>query len=293
MPPVDSFVLNPGCASWLVTCSGSADFNSLSMLNGLPHFWINRRSDTQRRALIEHYLSAGLVDHRRIEATTPETLPPVNVRKPFANSIPELAIFTSHLDAIGQAYQAGCEYAVILEDDVRSRYLIDAAALIAAAPRDWEILQLHVSNQGVVQALGDMYLRHGMLWHEWEPPCYSAGAYVINRRGAQGLLSRYRPHGKAIDLTEVHAFGKLVADHLLYRRMCCYTTTVPYFFNDVDLVSTHAPHRDETHHRPGARSVELIMGRIETQSLQKSGTASQKTPYPFAMRPLAWPMTVE
>ena len=246
------------------------------MLNGLPHFWINRQSDTERRALIETFLARSGVDNRRVNATTPDTLPKVSVRKPFSNSLPELAIMTSHLDAIGMAQQSVCETAVIMEDDVRSRYVFDGAALIASAPDDWEILQLHVSNAPVVLALGEMYLRHGILWHEWEPVCYSAGAYVINRRGPERLLSRYRPQGNDIDLTGVHAVGKLVADHLLYRRSCTYTATIPFFTNDIAFTSTHAPHRDETHHRPGALGVQHIMQRVE-------GEAGG---YPFALRRL-------
>lgn len=255
------------------------------MLNGITHFWINRRSDVGRRALIEQFLSIGWVEHRRIEATTPETQPRVNVRKPFSNSGSELAIFTSHLEAIGQAYQAGCEYAVILEDDVRSRYLFDTAALIASAPKDWEILQLHVSNRHAVLGLGEMYLQHGVLWHEWDPLFYSAGAYLISRQGAERLLSRYRPTGREINLVDVRAFGKLVADYLLYRRMHCYSTTVPYFFNDASLASTHAPHRDETDHRPGALSVDNIVTRIEGQ-LKECSSPLQAAPFPFAVRRL-------
>ncbi len=255
------------------------------MLNALPHFWINRRSDIERRRLIEAYFSNGIVAHARIEATTPDTLPTVHLRKPLANSKAELAILTSHLDALGHARHQRCTHAVILEDDVRSRYLFDAAALIASAPRDWEILQLHVSSEAVVLGLGEIYLRHGLLWHEWEPSFFSAGAYLVNARGAERILARYRPAGKELDLTGVHALGKLVADHLLYRRTHCYTATVPYFFNDVALASTHAPHRDETHHRPGARGVETVMEKIERQWREKD-PAAQSAPYPFALHAL-------
>ncbi|RJG05394.1 hypothetical protein D3870_04585 [Noviherbaspirillum cavernae] len=238
--------------------------------------------------LIEAYFARGGVANSRVEAITPESLPRISVRKPFANSIPELAILTSHLDAIGMACQSGHETAVIMEDDVRSRYVFDALTLISSAPHDWEILQLHVSNRPVVLELGEMYLRHGVLWHEWEPTCYSAGAYVINRKGAARILSHYRPNGTDIDLTGVHAFGKLVADHLLYRRSCCYTATIPYFMNDIALTSTHAPHRDETHHRPGALGVESIMQQIESQAVAGSGHARPllQAGYPFALRAL-------
>lgn len=248
------------------------------MLSGLPHFWINRETDIQRRELIEAYFARGHVEQQRVDAVTPQTLPTVHVRQPFTNSLAELAITTSHLNAIEAASRSGCEAAVIMEDDVRSRHLFDSAALIATAPQDWEILQLHVSNRTVVLELGEIYLRNGMLWHEWEPVCFSAGAYVINRQGAQALLSRYRPDGKDVDLRGVHACGKLVADHLIYRRSRCYTATIPFFMNDVALASTHAPHRDATHHRPGALGVENIMQRIEASMPMPS--------YPFALHSL-------
>lgn len=256
------------------------------MLNGLSHFWINRRCDTERCQLIEAYFSAGLVKHVRIEATTPETLPRITVRQPFLNSLAELAILTSHLDAIGQAYREGHEYAVILEDDVRSRYLFDTKALIASAPADWEILQLHVSNKNIVPRLGLAYLQHNVLWNEWERQFFSAGAYLISRRGAERLLARYRPSGREIDLTSVHAPRKVVADNVLFRRMNCYSTTVPYFFNHAVLASTHAPHRDDTQHRPGAQVVEQVMHHIE-QRWMAHGKTRPQAPYPFAIRSIA------
>lgn len=246
------------------------------MLNGLPHFWINRQADARRRELAQAFFASAGVTHARVEAVTPETLPQVSVRKPFTNSMPELAIVTSHLRAVAAAFAAGSAAAVVMEDDVRSHYLFDTPALIASAPADWEILQLHVSHAPVVLALGELYLSHGVLWHEWEPTCYSAGAYVINRPAMERLLARYCPDGVNLDLTGVHAYGKLVADHLLYRRSICYTATVPYFFNDIALQSTHAPHRDETHHRPGALGADSVHRRI----------AAAQAGYPFALRPL-------
>lgn len=246
------------------------------MLARLPHFWINRQIDLDRRALAEAFFTRAGVAHARVEALTPATLPQVNVRQPFANSRAELAIIASHLRAIGAAHAEGSACAVILEDDVRSHHLLDTEALIASAPPDWDILQLHVSHAPVVLALGALYLDHGVLWHEWDPSCFSAGAYVIRRAAMARMLARYCPDGAALDLSGVHAPGKLVADHLLYRRNHCYTATVPLFFNDVALPSTHAPQRDATHHLPGAVGVDDVRQRI----------AQRHAAYPFALRAL-------
>lgn len=252
------------------------------MLDHLPHFWINRHADASRRERAQAYFDAGSVHHQRIEAIVPQTLPNVRVRIPFANSRPELAILTSHLDAIAASLRVGLP-AVIMEDDVRSNYVFDAAALLASAPPDWEVLQLHISNAQVVAELGQLYLQHGVLWHEWEPQCYSAGAYVVNRRGAERILGDYRSHPPEVNLTGVHAYGKLVADHLLYRRSRTYSTTVPFFYNDMTFSSTHAGHRDNTHHRPGAASVERVMQAVAAK------VASDSMTYPFAIRAIAPP----
>jgi len=256
------------------------------MFEGLPHFWINRAIDAQRRALAQDFLARAGIAHERVDAVTPETLPPVSVRKPFANSLAEVAITASHLRAVGAAYASGSAAALIMEDDVRSHYLFDGAALLASAPPDWEVLQLHVSHAPVVLELGELYLKHGVLWHEWEPSCYSAGAYVVSRPGMERLLARYCPDGVALDLSAVHAHGKLVADHLLYRRSVTYTATVPYCSNDVALASTHAPQRDASHHRPGALGVESVRRRIVQQFGDKAGAAGGGAPYPFALRTL-------
>ena len=251
------------------------------MFDALPHFWINREADLQRRALAQDFLARAGVVHTRVEAVTPDTLPPVSVRKPLVNTRAELAICASHLRAVGNAWRSGSAAALILEDDVRSHYLFDSAALLAAAPPDWEILQLHVSHAPVVLELGELYLRHGILWHEWEPSCYSAGAYLVSRAGMERLLARYCPDGVSLDLSGVHAYGKLVADHLLYRRSICYTATLPFFFNDVALASTHAPQRDDTHHRPGALGADRVRERVAAQAAAQGAGG-----YPFALRPL-------
>ncbi|AWL06931.1 hypothetical protein ACFOHT_25350 [Massilia oculi] len=243
------------------------------MLEGLPHFWINRAADEGRRLLAREAFERAGVVHARIEAVTPDTLPTVKVREPFANSLSELAIVASHLRAAGAALDAGAAAAVIMEDDVRAHHRYDGAALLASAPPDWEILQLHVSHASVIGELGELYLRHGILWHEWEPSCYSAGAWVARRGALASLLARYSPDGVGLDLSGVHAWGKLVADHLLYRRTACYTATVPYFFNDIGLDSTHAPQRDATHHRPGALAAQGLRQRI----------LAARGAYPFAL----------
>ncbi|WP_322400158.1 hypothetical protein [Massilia luteola] len=257
------------------------------MLEGLPHYWINRQTDVERRRLAEAAFARAGVAHARVEAATPDTLPQVNLRKPLANSLPELAIVVSHLRAIGAAHAGGGAAVVVMEDDVRSHHVYDARALMASAPPDWEILQLHVSHAPVVLALGELYLAHGILWHEWEPSFYSAGAYLIRRAAMERLLARYCPDGEHLELGGVHAHGKLVADHLLYRRSICYTATVPLFFNDVALHSTHAPQRDATHHRPGAAGVEAVRRRIADAIAAGRGWPGvpARAGYPFALRP--------
>jgi hypothetical protein len=258
------------------------------MLEGLPHYWINRESDLERRRLAEAAFARAGVAHARVEAVTPATLPQVSVRKPLVNSMPELAIVASHLRAIGAAHAGGSVAALVLEDDVRAHYLFDARALMASAPPDWEILQLHVSHAPVVLALGELYMAHGTLWHEWEPHFYSAGAYLIKRAAMGRLLARYCPDGANLDLGGVHAHGKLVADHLLYRRSVCYTATVPLFYNDVALHSTHAPQRDATHHRPGALGVDEVRRRIAEGIAAGRGWPGVPAQggYPFALRVL-------
>ena len=250
------------------------------MLDRLFHLWINREADFDRRARAQVYFDSGGVCHQRIKAIVPETLPDMRVRMPLTNSRPELAIFTSHLEAIAAALHAGSP-ALVMEDDVRSHHVFDAVALLASAPPDWEILQLHVSNAQVVAELGELYLRHGVLWYEWEPPCFSAGAYVINPRGAERILREYRPAPPDVDLSGVHAYGKLVADHLLYRRTRTYCTTIPFYYSDMDFASTHAVHRDSTWHQPGLASTLRVM-----QSVATNAETSGKT-YPYSVRKIA------
>lgn len=237
------------------------------MIKDVTHYWINRDSDKLRKEHMLSWLSQENIQHHRIEAITPETLPQIIVNKNYqnSNSVIELAVVASHIIAIAQAYKNGDEYAVILEDDNSSNYLYDLEAICADAPEDWEILQLQGCNPTLLQRYQELHFLLEINWQRWQLFSWGAGAYLINRQGMKKLLKHItmaKNNQIVIDLRTLHSFQHLVADVVVYDFLRSYTSTLCLFFHDTKFDSTiHNDHVEE-HHKPAEE--------IITQSLEKA-----------------------
>lgn len=127
----------------------------------------------------------------------------------------EVACFLSHLTAIREAYEAGHELALILEDDalITSRFHRNWFHYVGLAPEDWKILQLATSNPQVG--------RHGAHlldpFISWQPYHWCARAYLINRAGMQTLMDNHYSTNNLNQFTwNMNSFPALVADEAVY-----------------------------------------------------------------------------
>jgi GR25 family glycosyltransferase involved in LPS biosynthesis len=225
----------------------------------LPIFWINLETSTDRRRIMETYFTKLklstpstdvvrvvahdvarlklLVDEGRFRLENNITLldskpkPPLKKHQLNHYRYTEAACLLSHLDAIRQAYLAGHEIALILEDDahVTPTFFVLWKEYVSLAPDDWVCLQLGTNNPAVLKQ-GLQLSNSGDAWVSWQPDHWSTRAYLVNRAAMKNMLSTIHsntPDGR--DIWTLRGNPALVADEVLYLHMPpAYTTTYPW-----------------------------------------------------------------
>jgi GR25 family glycosyltransferase involved in LPS biosynthesis len=135
----------------------------------------------------------------------------------------EAACLLSHLTLIQNAYEAGHEMVLVLEDDavILDTFHQHWRTYVAMAPPNWGVLQLFTNNAAVVE--------HGLHLHEpwisWQPDHWGTLAYIINRKGMERILAATLSKRKWVLADE----GVLVSDELVYLHGLTYTATFPMF----------------------------------------------------------------
>jgi GR25 family glycosyltransferase involved in LPS biosynthesis len=141
----------------------------------------------------------------------------------------EAAVTLSHLTAILQAYNAGHETVLVLEDDaeLKTDFLLNWHAYAKLAPRNWSVLQWFTSNNVIVQ--------HGLhlvndQWISWQAEHHSSRAYMLSREGMHQIL--HRVHSTEKDGSHVWHLNEpdiVMADELIYYLgKKTYTSTYPW-----------------------------------------------------------------
>ena len=226
----------------------------------LPIFWINLDSAPERGQATQERLDSLLrkgfdLTHERVGATDEEeifrllsthSLVLNGIKLDFQwNSVPtwmmhvwgssylysEAACLVSHLKAILLAYQKGLDYALFMEDDVvlQVYFLEEWRHQVSLAPKDWRCLQW-VTNNKAIRERGMKMLDS---WISWQPDHWSTGAYMLNRKGMQAVLSQAlsirSDRGK---VWQVMAPQVLVADEVIFLLAReTYTSTYPWWFD--------------------------------------------------------------
>eukprot|EP00979_Chaetoceros_neogracilis_P008121 scaffold1792_cov288-Chaetoceros_neogracile.AAC.4 len=145
----------------------------------------------------------------------------------------EAACTLSHLKAIWQAYDAGHEMVLIIEDHVMltSDFFENWKAYAELAPDDWQILQWTTGNVAINKR--ELY-RGNDYWISWKPTHYGAIAYTIRREGMKRILDHTHvtdTHngGTSFDRWEFNEPNILVSDELIYYlAQNVYTSTFPW-----------------------------------------------------------------
>ena len=141
----------------------------------------------------------------------------------------------SHLKAILQAYNAGHDMVLIIEDDaiLTSEFLENWKVYAEEAPSDWQILQWTTSNEAVNKR--ELHRRKDY-WISWKPYYWGAMAYTIRRDGMKRILDlTYSTATRGffskieIDQWEFLEPDILVADEVVYSyAQSVYTSTFPW-----------------------------------------------------------------
>jgi hypothetical protein len=166
----------------------------------------------------------------------------------------EDACISSHLKAIHTAYHQNDQYALIAEDDSIIKN-INWNKLINSAPKDWEILQMHVcclsatSGNQLQQHLKD----ENTLWIHTQDIIPSMAFYIINRDGMYKLLKQFvigyqNPNwNDIVELDFTSARVNCQADLLLFdiiNRYVCAYPFVDIYDTDSTISWTHTKYNN-------------------------------------------------
>lgn len=226
-------------------------------------YWINREASQSRKHRMQARLERAGLRHSRVVAIDGDnandvldaicfdeklTLPDERRRHPINHK--ELACTASHYKAIFQAYEDGCNVALILEDDVEpgwlSREWLDA--LLEQLPADCGIVQLAVVPDNSLKSLekwaavsGRSFIKKQSQFSiKTEYPAlqnvsiHGASAYLIKRAAMANVLARgATKHQLCLPpLSELANNAAVLADRLIYRDaigngLCSYALCHP------------------------------------------------------------------
>lgn len=157
-------------------------------------YYINLERSEDRRLSAEEALKSISDDIVRVNAVD-FTEPVIN--NYVYNNKRLIACTLSHLKAIEIFFESKDEYAMICEDDITLEYMKywrkSINQVVKEAPSDWEILQLSAISTNLKPFKYIYQPRSKGL-------IYSALAYIINQRGAQKLLLKFKPINSNINL---------------------------------------------------------------------------------------------
>ncbi len=243
-------------------------------VSGLPIWYLNLDRAGDRRSHTEGQLRAvGARSWRRLPALDGQRLHDVQqgeldgvsyLNRLGANSPKaDLATLLSHLQAARQMLDTpGLERICVLEDDMvfegfeawPGHRLAD---LLAAAPPDWNILQLQCNNTDVLHYLALRRTRCALVpRQDIDPVCkaWGAGAYLLSRRGAQALIRRHWRDGRwLLDGTPF-----LAVERLLYDIPDVYLAT------DCRFVANRMPSQIAAHHDAIDRAATELCQRLRS-----------------------------
>ena len=146
-------------------------------------YYINLDRCPQRREKMEKNIRPLLNNLIRVTAVDGNALPESLLSNTTGLSKYELACTLSHLKAIKQAYDAGLNDVLIMEDDIYCNYIdkwvLPIKTIISNIPRDAECIQLQCSHEPVINNM----LTMDPMFTPYPVDSHSAGCYYLTRRG--------------------------------------------------------------------------------------------------------------
>lgn len=210
-------------------------------------YYINLDRSVHRKTAITKQLdNFHITNYKRIVAITPDNIDDINKTR-YSNVCSyqteiEFACLLSHLKSIHTAYINGDYNALILEDDIIIKRMPDFKNLLKTAPKDWEILQLHILN-------GDVYDKDGDLWLPYTHVNWSTAAYLLNRRGMKNILSNCFTNYTNPDFEKLQINWNLlkniqpcVSDFVIYHIAKTYSCNDLFFVTPTNESTIHMEH---------------------------------------------------
>ena len=187
--------------------------------------WINLKKDNDRRKFMQSQFDSLALENSRFEAVTPDDIK-YSARPDILNKTrpEEFACMCSHLLLLRSILKNYTdEHIVILEDDIHlKKEANNIRAIIANAPNDWDILQLHhVSFKNHLSTRP---------WAKWDRSKYCTTFYVITRTCADRLVSNFisePSNGNGISFNFDTCTEAVQADNLIFKKSKTYTLTKP------------------------------------------------------------------
>jgi glycosyltransferase involved in cell wall biosynthesis/thioredoxin-like negative regulator of GroEL len=237
------FYRTPRTSIWWRYLNAANNIPFQNMLSNPPKsYWINLEHRIDRRISTANNLNKYNIPHQRINATTPDNLPEFQMR---SNQLPlldvEKACLASHLEALKAGIENGNQRFFVREDDVQELAPINYDEVIATAPPDWDILQLHTHG---IEALQYNYLAYlaGKMWLPWDWKSPSTASYLTNIQSAKAIRQVMIDENDVVNLKSITP-SLPVADRALYKDFQTYLMTYPMSTtdgNDSDILSVNS-----------------------------------------------------
>lgn len=212
-------------------------------------YYINLSKSVDRRDRFLSRLSSTW-NPIRIDAVSPSTLPKIiSPMICFTIVDTEYACLASHLKARHTAYRNGDAYAIIAEDDAVIKNDIDWELLMATAPKDWDVLQLHTCCIPPQFNRTSLSLQDSdeTLWVRTNSIIPSAAFYIVSRAGMHKALSQFigdydKPWEQInqIDLTSTNV--NCHADMILFNDMNRYICIQSFITTEKGKSTIHWSH---------------------------------------------------
>lgn len=206
-------------------------------------YWINLDKSVDRKLYMETQFQKCNLENTRIKAIQVDDLPLIKFENSKRMTPVEFACLSSHFKALYEGCKNNDDWFVIMEDDIVIPQSINFEKIVNSAPSDWGILQLFIIHHEQINNLYTVYKSKNIKWYEWNDKNHSTGCYIITKKCAQNILSKFvkiqDDKITEIDLTNCQSL--YMADYLLYYSNNTYTSTYPIVYNNIQFISTIHP----------------------------------------------------
>ena len=236
-------------------------FTDKNPLQKYPIFYINLDRSVDRNNMMVNqldtvfntkYTRIKAVDGSKIKNNYKDSVDGDSFINDYENAVPnrknrvaklstsEIGCTLSHIKAIREIHNKKHDYAIVMEDDCLLHLIpfwgIDIDYIIANAPKDWGIIQMHIFNKKCKSDNKSMFTELKL-----NNPCHSTAVYLINKKGVRNVLDVCGYKGEM--KIKLKDFGGVADEYIYYLTKTYYMTTPLFLTADEQHKSTiHEKH---------------------------------------------------